>query len=378
MAVIKACGALLAVAALVVATGCSDAKPATEPSKTHASHTTEAQPAGQPLRDGERFLDVSMPQAYTPSAPYGTGTDDYRCFLLDPKLKQNAFLTGIDVKPGNTKVVHHVILFRVPPDARATARDVDAADPGPGWTCFGGSGIGENPRTLDQAPWIGAWAPGGGEQVFQPGLGMPMPKGSQIVMQVHYNLLAGHSPDVSRARLRLAPKGADLDALDTVLLPAPVELPCRPGHGGKLCDRDAAIADVVKRFGPAGYFAQYFPMLCGEAKPGPVQSCTRRARRAMTIRAAAGHMHLLGRQISIAVNDKTILNIKNWNFDDQGADPVKPVHVRPGDKLTVTCRHSQRMRDLRPALRGQPERYVVWGEGTTDEMCLGILLATRP
>jgi hypothetical protein len=30
-----------------------------------------------------------------------------------------------------------------------------------------------------------------------------------------------------------------------------------------------------------------------------------------------------------------------------------------------------------PSFEGQPERYVVWGEGTTDEMCLGILLATR-
>ena len=27
---------------------------------------------------------------------------------------------------------------------------------------------------------------------------------------------------------------------------------------------------------------------------------------------------------------------------------------------------------------GQEERYVVWGEGTTDEMCLGMLQVTRP
>ena len=30
-----------------------------------------------------------------------------------------------------------------------------------------------------------------------------------------------------------------------------------------------------------------------------------------------------------------------------------------------------------PSFDGQPERYVVWGEGTTDEMCLGIVLFTR-
>ncbi len=98
----------------------------------------------------------------------------------------------------------------------------------------------------------------------------------------------------------------------------------------------------------------------------------------MTIRAAAGHMHLLGREISIEVNGKTVLDIPVWDFDDQKSRPVHPVKVAPGDDLTVTCRHDQSLRDQLPAFAGQPERYVVWGEGTTDEMCLGILLVTRP
>jgi len=39
---------------------------------------------------------------------------------------------------------------------------------------------------------------------------------------------------------------------------------------------------------------------------------------------------------------------------------------------------SQELRDRLPAFHGIPDKYVVWGEGTTDEMCLGILLVTRP
>ena len=31
-------------------------------------------------------MTLEMPAAYTPSAPTGVGTDDYRCFLLDPHL----------------------------------------------------------------------------------------------------------------------------------------------------------------------------------------------------------------------------------------------------------------------------------------------------
>ena len=45
----------------------------------------------------------------------------------------------------------------------------------------------------------------------------------------------------------------------------------------------------------------------------------------------------------------------------------------PGDQVRVTCEHDQELRDLLPAFEGQPDRYVVWGEGSTDEMCLGIL-----
>jgi protein involved in polysaccharide export with SLBB domain len=56
---------------------------------------------------------------------------------------------------------------------------------------------------------------------------------------------------------------------------------------------------------------------------------------------------------------------------------VQPYRLRAGDTVKVTCRHVQWLRDRLPAFEGQPDRYVVWGEGTTDEMCLGILQVTR-
>jgi hypothetical protein len=338
--------------------------------------------ARTPLRDGERFVRLAMPEPYTPSAPNGVGTDDYRCFLLDPHLDEKAFLTGLDVLPGTDEVVHHVILFQVPPDALPLAEREDAAEPGLGWTCFGDTGIDEGGNPLDDAPWLGAWAPGGGETVHADDVGVPLRPGARVVMQVHYNLLAGPRPDVTAARLRIAPVDADLTPLRTVLLPAPVELPCRPGRTGKLCERDAAVEDVVERFGPAGNMANMLRLLCGTAPPGPVQRCDRTFDRPATIRAAAGHMHLLGRSLSLDLNPGTpreqrVLDIPVWNFDDQSSKPVDPVRVRAGDTVRVTCEHDQAIRDVLPAFEGQEERYVVWGEGTTDEMCLGILLVTR-
>lgn len=343
------------------------------------------EPASAPLRAGEAHQTIAMTEPYTPAPPTGVGTDDYRCFMLDPELAEDMFLTGTHVLPGNPEVVHHVILFRVPPEQVDDAEEVDASEEGPGWTCFGDTRLGTGPQ-MDDAPWLGAWAPGSGEAIYGEGLGVPLPKGSRIIMQVHYNLLAGQQEDVSATELRLAPASADLRPVTTVLIPGPVELPCRPDHSdSELCDRAAAMTDVKARFGQGpGATADYLHFLCGtRPTPGPEQSCTRRIQAKQTIHGVAGHMHLLGKSIEIVVNKdgpkpRTVLDIPAWDFDNQTAKPIKPVVLNKGDTVTVTCRHSQEIRDNLPAFEGQPERYVVWGEGSTDEMCLGILQVSYP
>ncbi len=377
--------------AAVLLTGCSSSTdvnadppdPWASKSSPHSPHETADAPRA-PLRRGERFVEVGLREAYTPKAPT-TGTDDYRCFLLDLGLERDAFVTGIDVVPDRAELVHHVILFQIPPGRVRRANATDAADDGQGWTCFGGSGLEGSEEDIDSAPWLGAWAPGGGERVMARDVGIPLKAGSQVVMQVHYNLLDGTAADRSSARLRVAPGTRDLAPLETMLLPAPVELPCRPGHDGPLCDREAALADVQARFGPmVGSTANYLNLACRGQGASPVQSCSRLVGERATIRAVAGHMHLLGREIKVEVNPgrpdaTTVLDIPVWNFDDQGSQPVRPaVRLSPGDELKVTCRHDQELRDLLPSFEGQPERYVLWGEGTTDEMCLGIVLVTRP
>jgi hypothetical protein len=348
----------------------------------HAHQAGTVKP--RPLRPGEKRMTLSMPTAYTPSAPNGTGTDDYRCFLLDPHLAKDAFLTGTFVQPGNAEVVHHVILFAVPPDMVAEAEAMDAGAEGEGWTCFGGSGLRDDDG-LNSAPWLGAWAPGGKESVSAPGFGKKLAAGSRIIMQVHYNLLAGPGPDQSDTLLRLAPGTADITPLETMLLPAPVEMPCREKYAdGPLCDREASIADLIARVGGAGNTNNALYLLCGgKPQASNTTSCDRDIWEPTTIRGVAGHMHLLGRSIKIEVNPgtpdaQTIMDIPVWDFDNQANKPIEPVTVDLGDVVRVTCRHVQWLRDKLPSFEGIPDKYVVWGEGTTDEMCLGILTVTRP
>ncbi|QWF20699.1 hypothetical protein KM427_17210 [Nocardioides sp. LMS-CY] len=172
--------------------------------------------------------------------------------------------------------------------------------------------------------------------------------------------------------------GADLTPLHTFLMPAPVELPCRSGHDdGPLCDRDAAVADVMKRFGAAGNTNSLLHLLCGtDVSPSRTTSCTRTLPRGMTVLGVAGHMHLLGRTITIEADPgtpeaRTILDIPIWDFDNQGTVPLRePLHLDALDRVRVTCTHQQWLRDRLPAFAGQEERYVIWAEGSTDEMCL--------
>jgi hypothetical protein len=342
---------------------------------------------------GETVRDLRMPTAYRPRAA-GGATDDYRCFLLDPNVSADSSVTSARIEPGQAKVVHHVILFRVAKAQVADARRLDSKDAGPGWTCFGGTGLslgasgGGVQGALDDASWVAAWAPGWGGSRLPEGTGVPLPAGSQIVMQVHYNLLNGRAPDRSRAILTTAPASAGLTPLHTMLMPAPVELACAKGESGPLCDRTAALFDLSRKYGTeAGLVPSGLLLLCGRSPssptPNPVTTCDRRITRPTTIHVAAGHMHLLGAAIRLELSPGTsrarvLLDIPRWDFHWQNAYTLaEPVRAQPGDVVRVTCRHDARKR--RTDHHGAPRtpRYVLWGEGTTDEMCLGLLQVTR-
>ena len=218
-----------------------------------------------------------------------------------------------------------------------------------------------------------------------------MAPGSQLVMQVHYNLLGAQGrpvgSDRSGIRLRLTDGGADFVPLHTTLLSAPVELPCAEGEAGPLCDREAAIADVTHRFGDgARAVVTELTQYCNNGR-APVaattQHCDHRVTEPNTLYALAGHMHLLGRSIKVELNPgtakaRTLLDIPAYDFDAQAIQPLStPVAVNAGDTYRVTCTHDATLRRQLPQLQPLPPRYVVWGEGTSDEMCLGLIVGSH-
>ena len=156
-----------------------------------------------------------------------------------------------------------------------------------------------------------------------------------------------------------------------------------------------AIQDEVTKYGAEAAFVPYALLrLCGKTLADYPQdvgagraittSCDRAFTSPLTIYGVAGHMHLRGRDISVVLDPgtpkaKTLLHIPAWDFHWQDVYYLKtPVHVGAGDAVRVTCTFDNSRAD-QPVIGSTPlqPRYVVWGEGTTDEMCLAMLSVAK-
>jgi hypothetical protein len=309
------------------------------------------------------------------------GLDDYHCTLLDPKLSRGQMVTAAHVLPGRPDIVHHVILYELRPADVPAARAMNAASGGNGWTCFGGPGVGDD--DIDHGRWLGVWVPGKTNDAFPPGTGMSLPKGAAIVVQIHYNLIHHARPDRTRISLEFAPPGAKVKPLETKQYFAPIELPCPAGVKNPLCKRSAAIAYLRKAYGAdSAATPNQLLQFCGKQLPadaGNTTTCDRRLDGATTIYAVAGHMHVRGVDIRVELNPgrpgSTLLHIPAWNFHWQDFYTLKkPIYAPAGSIVRVTCRYDNSL-GKQPIVGGKRllPRYVLWGEGTTDEMCLGVL-----
>ena len=386
---------LLGTALLLVVLSACTSNSSTSPSLPAAGssghgHSDSIAPPS-PMGAGEVMLTLGLPQPYQPVSTNGA-KDDYRCFLLDPGVTAESFITGVRFVPGNPDVVHHAIAYRVEAGQVLAAKSKDAEDTQDGWSCFGGPqlpAVGEGDLgSIDSAPWLAAWAPGGREIRYPEGTGVALAPGEQVVLQVHYSLWAGDGLDQTSLEFRTVPATAGMRSLDTMLLPAPVELPCRSDESGPLCDRDASVKDTIARFGGESMRTIWgLQLLCGgdltNPEGGATQSCDQTVRYDATVYATAGHMHLLGKTITVDLNpgtatERRILDVPIYDFDQQGAKFLaEPLRVKKGDVLRVTCTHDTSLRDALPAMQGIEPRYITWGEGTTDEMCLGIVTLAR-
>jgi len=275
---------------------------------------------------GKPDLVLKMSEAYDVPAD---GRDIYRCFVLPTGLTKDEYVSAVEYHPGNRKIVHHCLAYV---DTHGYGRALDAKDPGPGYTNFGGPGFKPDGE-------MGGWAPGNDPIFLPPGVARLLPKGSDIILQVHYHKDGKPESDQSQVGLYFA-KGPVRQRLRVTMLVQPhLSIPAGDDH----------------------YVAE-------TSFVSPVNA---------HIIWVMPHMHLLGRDIEMDAqmpdgSQRRLVHINNWDFNWQGTYQFKhPVAIPAGTRLTLRAVYDNSVNN--PRNPNNPPKEVHWGEQTTDEMCIGFV-----
>jgi hypothetical protein len=269
---------------------------------------------------------------FTPDFSKG---DLYQCFVLPTNLETNAWVSAVEVKPGNRTIVHHALLYV---EEGIASRDRDADAPGPGYPCFGG------PR-VSVTDSFGEWAPGMQTRFYPTGIARFLPRKSRIIMQVHYSALYGSvEPDASEVGVYFAKEPIAKRLLSNdVRSDAPFTIPA------------GAVSHTLR------------------GKLGPLES------RAELV-AILPHMHLLGRTMEVTArfpdgSKHCLVDVEDWDLRWQRTYYYKaPVILPKGTVLELSATFDNSYAN--PNNPSEPHVDVHFGERTTDEMCMALLFWT--
>lgn len=282
---------------------------------------------------GEPDVIIELPEPFKIPAD---GPDIYRCFVIPNPLPEDAEVIGLEYKPGNARVVHHVLGYI---DVTGQAANLDAQDDTPGYECAGGP-------MIDIRGDLGGWAPGANADILPDSIGRILPKGSHIILQIHYHPSGKAETDQTRLGLYLAPKAK------------PIKKALHWWAAGEL------------RFTiPAG--AKDYEVL-GDTLPLPCD---------LEIHAVSPHMHLLGTDMTMwaetPVGERIdLIRIDSWDFNWQlqyGLE--RPVELPAGSVVKVIAHYDNSTDNPNQPLEEPVD--VGFGEATTDEMCFGFFAATK-
>ena len=227
-----------------------------------------------------------------------------------------------------------------------------------------------------------------------PDTAIALQPGDFFVAQIHYHYdgdTDGLAPDQSAIVVDLASDeviaaaGGSLDPIDLTLYLGPAEIPCSTTEVGPLCDRNAMSAQLVETWGITGRLADFLLLQCGaevsdfaEMTDGIASSTCDLPARPGQIVSVWGHMHEIGASFRMTLNpgtpdERVLLDIPSWVFEWQlDYRPIEEIVIEPGDVVRVECTWDRSLIE-----DGAEPRYIMWAEGTEDEMCYSQIV-TRP
>jgi hypothetical protein len=298
----------------------------------------EGDPAAKP--QAPKFVDgwqigkpdqvLTIPAKYSLSAD---GADQYRCFVLPTNLDHDTYISGVEFRPENRRIVHHALVFL---DASGQARKMAAASADGSYKCFGGPGF-------PPAGLIGGWAPGATPAPNDPSLSMPLRKDMDVVVQIHYH--PSGKPEQDQSSLGLSFSGPPTKGRTSILVfNHHLDIPASDPHY------------VVK---------------ASLVMPRDVQ-----------LFAVAPHAHYLGKEMKLTASlpdgsTVPLIWIKDWDFNWQGQYRYRsPLDLPKGTRVDMEFSYDNSETNPHNPIR--PPVRVKWGEETKDEMALAFLSVLLP
>lgn len=265
----------------------------------------------------------------------GNNDDEYRYFVLPTGLTEDRMIKAIELRPGNTQIVHHALFLE---DTEGIAAAHDAMTPEYGFEGFGAFGTDEV-LNRDQYP---GYVPGTKPIYYPDGFGQKLSAGSDLVVQMHYAPWPVDATDKSSVNIFFADEDEVVDRLvdDRIMLPFDL---------------------------PGGFFSFSIP-------PNQVKEFHGRWNivQDISLVGLSPHMHYLGKEWEVWLEDPdgnitNLIRIPEWDFNWQGGYYFpKLIPAMAGSTIHAVAKYDNTVDN--PQNPSNPPKHVWWGEGTTDEM----------
>lgn len=285
---------------------------------------------------GKPDLVLEMPKGFAVPAD---GADIYRNFVLPTGLAEDKWVTAIELKPSARAVVHHV-LFASDKTGSAQTEERTTNDGQPGFPGLGSvftiQAVTDPLNAVSGG--LGGWVPGTTPQRLPAGLAMPLPKGSDLILQTHFH-----------------PNGAPQFEKTTVGL-----------YFGPKPDRQITQLQAPAFFGvranidiPAG--EKSYKVRGSFTIPADVEAVS-----------VSAHAHYLAKETKLTATlpggeVKILLWIRDWDFAWQDQYAFRDLVPLPkGTRIDGELTYDNSADNLRNP--NSPPKRVRWGEQSTDEM----------
>ncbi|MFN7927222.1 MAG: c-type cytochrome [Blastocatellia bacterium] len=302
---------------------------------------------------------LTMEEEYTLAA---SGPDEYQLFEISTNFTEDKYIQMAEARPGNRKIVHHIIAFVIPPGApslrqvKKEAKDkaIEMSLKNTPWYRDGllirskpetpvyndGKDIPQNLRGFNNVDdFLAGYAPGRNPDIWAPGTAKKIPAGATIRLQVHYSKVAG-SEQKDRSMIGL--------------------IFAKENPQKVLATRGAANM----------FFA--IPPGADNHKVTAEWALWRDA----TVYSFSPHMHYRGTAIDYQVvypdgKTEALLSVPNYRFDWQTTYVLKtPKRLPKGSRILVTAYFDNSAKNK---FNPDPKQIVRYGEPTYDEMMIGFL-----